>query len=81
MARPVVLAAARVAPVASVVDAAKDLLRMAESGELRGFIASMQVIGRKDGFWYVPGDADACVLNIGLDRAKLRMMQSREEEG
>lgn len=80
MGDPISLAATRAQPVASVVDAARDLLRMAESGELRGFIASMAVVGRKDGFWYAPGDADACVLNIGLDRAKLRMMQSREEE-
>lgn len=80
MGSPVSLAEVRAEPVPSVIDAARDLLHMAESGELRGFIASMAVVGRKDGFWYVPGDADACVLNIGLDRAKLRMMQSREEE-
>ena len=69
------------APHPGVVAVLEEALEMARSGEIRGVAIATGRAGRCDGTVYAIGDSDIAILNVAIDRVKLRLLAHGEHEG
>ena len=69
----------RPAPVPAVVELLRDLLAMAESGELIGIAVAAACTGRAVAHGVATGEAVIADLYLGIERAKRKLLEVGEE--
>ena len=74
------LAARRVEPVPEVIAGLEDLLARAKRGEIRGFVFAASADMNCDATAFVLGDGSIASLYLGIERAKVRLLEYRGEE-
>lgn len=71
------LADRRLAPVPEVVAMFADLLRRAESGEIRGAVVGAACDAHCEATTYELGDGTIAALYLAIERARLRLLEIR----